>query len=48
MALVCGGQVTKMTAGVPAGLSTSMMISEPFTRELARVVDSDKAGSFTV
>ena len=48
MALVCGGQVTKMTAGVPAGLSTSMMISEPFTRELARVVDLAKAGSFPV
>jgi hypothetical protein len=46
IALACGGQVTKMTAGVPAGLSSSMMISEPFTRALARVVDLDKAGSF--
>jgi hypothetical protein len=43
-----GGQVTKMTGGVPAGLSSSMMISEPFTRALARVVDLDKAGSFPV
>jgi hypothetical protein len=49
MALVCGGQVTKMTGGcVPAGLSSSMMIFEPFTRALPRVVDLDKAGSFPV
>jgi hypothetical protein len=48
MALACGGQLTKMTDGVPAGLSSSMMISEPFTRALARVVDLDKAGSFPV
>jgi len=48
MALACGGQVTKMTAGVPTGLSSSMIISEPFTRALARVVDLDKAGSFPV
>ena len=48
MALACGGQVTKMTGGVRAGLSSSMMISEPFTRALARVVDLDKAGSFPV
>jgi hypothetical protein len=48
MALACGGQMTKMTWGVPAGLSRSMMISEPFTRALARVVDLDKAGSFPV
>jgi hypothetical protein len=48
MALACGGQVTKMTAVVPAGLSSSMMISEPFTRAMARVVDLDKAGSFPV
>jgi hypothetical protein len=48
MALACGGQVTKITAGVPAGLSSSMMISEPFTRVLARVLDLDKAGSFPV
>ena len=47
MALACGGQVTTMTGGVPAGLSSSMMISEPFTRALARVVDSDKAGFFS-
>jgi hypothetical protein len=41
--------VTKMTGGVSAGgLSSSMMISEPFTRALARVVDLDKAGSFPV
>ena len=48
MALACGGQVTKMTAGVPAGLNSSMMIFEPFTRALARVVDLDKSGSFPV
>jgi hypothetical protein len=48
MVLACGGQVTKMTGGVPAGLSSSMTISEPFTRALARVVDLDKAGSFPV
>ena len=48
LALACAGQVTKMTAGVPAGLSSSIMISEPFTRALARVVDLDKAGSFPV
>jgi hypothetical protein len=48
MALTCGGQVTKMTGGVPAELSSSMMISEPFTRPLARAVDLDKAGSFPV
>jgi hypothetical protein len=48
MALACTGQVTKMTGGMPAGLSSSMMISEPFTRALARVVDLDKAGSFPV
>ena len=48
MALACGGQMTKMTWGVPAGLSRSMMISEPFTRSLARVVDLDKAGSLPV
>jgi hypothetical protein len=46
MELACRGQVTKMTEGVPAGLSSSMMISDPFTRALARVVDLDKAGSF--
>jgi hypothetical protein len=34
--------------GVPAGLSSSMMISEPLTCVLARVVDLDKAGSFPV
>jgi len=48
MALACGGQVTKMTGSVSAGLSSSMMISESFTRALARVVDLDKAGSFPV
>jgi len=48
MALACGGQVTKMTDGVSAGLNSSMVSSEPFTRALARVVDLDKAGSFLV
>jgi hypothetical protein len=48
MALACGGQVTKMTGGVPAALSSSMTISEPFTRPMARVIDLDKAGSFPV
>ena len=48
MALACGGQVTKMMGGLPARLSSSIMISEPFTRALARVVDLDKAGSFPV
>lgn len=48
MALACGGQLTKMTGGVSPGLSSSMMISEPFTRALARVVDWEKAGSFPV
>jgi len=38
MALACGGQVTKMTGGMPAALSSSMMTSEPFTCALARVV----------
>jgi hypothetical protein len=48
MVLACGGQVTRMKGGVPAELCSSMMISEPFTRALARVVDLDKAGSFPV
>jgi hypothetical protein len=43
MALASGGQVTKMTGGVSAGLSSSMMSSEPFARALARMVDLDKA-----
>jgi hypothetical protein len=48
MALACGGQVIKITGGASAGLGSSMMISERFTRALARVVDLDKAGSFPV
>jgi hypothetical protein len=48
MALACRGQVTKMTGGVPSGLSSSMMIPEPFTRALAKVVDLGRAGSFPV
>ena len=47
MVLACGGQVTRMKGGVPAELCSSMMISEPFTRALARVVDLDKAGSLS-
>ena len=42
------GPCNKMTGGVSAGLSSSMMSSEPFTRALARVVDLDKARSFPV
>lgn len=34
--------------GASAGLSSSMMISEPLTCALARGVDLDKAGSFPV
>jgi hypothetical protein len=48
MTLACGGQVTKMIGGMSAGLSSSMVISEPLTRVLARVLDLDKAGSFPV
>jgi hypothetical protein len=47
MALARGGQVTKMTGGVPAGLSSSMMISELFNSR-AGEGDLDKAGSFPV
>jgi len=46
MALACGGQVIKITGGASAGLSSSMMISEPLTGALGRGLTWTRPGPF--